>query len=59
LNPDKTWSMVSGFREQTVEKQGSSVFCESKSSDAERERRSPLERMSVFAGKGRHQCSFK
>jgi hypothetical protein len=46
--------MVSGFREQTVEKQGSSVFIESKSSDAERERRSPLERLSVFAGKGRY-----
>jgi hypothetical protein len=41
--------MVSGIPEQTVEKQGSLVFCISKSSEAERERVEPLERMSVFA----------
>jgi len=41
---------VSGFPEQTVEKRGSLVFCISKSSVAERERRSPLEQTSVFAG---------
>jgi hypothetical protein len=42
--------MVSGFSKQTVEKRGSLVFCDRKSSVAERERVKPLERMSVFAG---------
>ena len=49
--------MVSGFSKQTVEKRGSLVFCGSKSSEAERERMEPLERMSVFAGNARHRCS--
>jgi hypothetical protein len=35
---------------QTVVKRGSLVFCERKSSEAEREGMKPLERMSVFAG---------
>ncbi len=48
--------MVSGFSEQTVEKQGSSVFCVRKSYEAERERKSPLERTSVFEGKGRRHA---
>jgi hypothetical protein len=47
---------VSGFPEQTVVKQGSLVFCVSKSSEDERERRSPPERMSVFAGNDRHRA---
>jgi hypothetical protein len=42
--------MVSGFPEQTVARRGSLVFCDRKSSVAERERVKPLERMSVFAG---------
>ncbi len=45
------YNIVSGFPEQTVESQGSSVFCERKSSEGERERIKPQERMSVFAGK--------
>ena len=52
-------SMVSGFPEQTVERQGSLVFCVSKSSEAERERLKPLERMSVFAGNARHNAHPK
>ena len=55
--PTKTVSMVSGFREQTVEKRGSSVFRVSESSEAECERGEPLERTSVFAGNARHRCS--
>jgi len=46
-------SIVSDFPEQTVEKRGSLVFRICESSEAERERRSPLERMSVFAGNAR------
>jgi hypothetical protein len=42
--------MVSGFPEQTVERQGSLVFCVSKSSAAERERRSTLERRESVCG---------
>ena len=41
---------MSGFPKQTVAKQGSLVFCVSKSSEAERERFEPLERMSVLGG---------
>ena len=37
-------SMVSGILKQTVERQGSLVFCVSKSSEAERERMEPPER---------------
>ncbi len=48
---------VLGFPEQTVTKQGSLVFCASKSSEAECERRSPPERTSVFAGNAQHQCT--
>ena len=51
----RVWCRV--FLKQTVERQGSSVFCVSKSSAAECERRSPLERTSVFAGNGRHKRS--
>jgi hypothetical protein len=43
-------SMVSGFREQTVEKQGSLVFRKCESSDAERERSKPLERSERVCG---------
>ena len=46
------------FLKQTVERQGSLVFCVSKSSAAERERVEPLERMSVFAGNARYRCSI-
>jgi hypothetical protein len=49
--------MVPGFSKQTVEKRGSLVFCGSKSSEAERERMEPLERMSVFVGNARRRCS--
>jgi hypothetical protein len=42
--------MSRAFLEQTVERQGSLVFCVSKSSAVERERMQPLERMNVFTG---------
>jgi len=42
-------SSLLGFPEQTLARRGSSVFCVSKSSEVERERMEPPERMSVFA----------
>jgi hypothetical protein len=58
LIPNLSLAWVSVFHEQTVERQGSLAFCISKSFEAEHERRSPLERMSVFAGNARHLCFF-
>ena len=49
-------SIVLGFPEQTVERRGSLVFCANKSSEDERERRSPLKRVSVFAGNARNHA---
>jgi hypothetical protein len=41
---------VTDFPEQTVERQGSLVFCKSKSSEVERERVKPLERNERVCG---------
>ena len=56
IGQNESLSMVSGFREQTVEKRGSLVFRICESSEAERERVEPPERMSEFARKGRHNA---
>jgi hypothetical protein len=56
LNQKNLESMVSGFPEKTVAKQGSLVFRKCESSEAERERSSPLERTSVFARNARHHA---
>ena len=58
LIPNLSLAWVSVFHEQTVERQGSLVFCVSKSSEVERERGSPLERTRVFAENARHLCFF-
>jgi len=42
--------MVSGFSKQTVARQGSSAFCESKSSEGSRERVESLERKERVCG---------